>query len=120
MNESLSYCGLVCRTCPIYLVTREQNTEEQLRMKTEIARACNERYGTKYEASDITGCDGCRTEGGRLLIGSQSCAIRKCAGQKGLATCAQCDAYACEKLTTFFSTDPEAKTRLDEVRSKAC
>lgn len=88
-------------------------------MRADIARLCNERYGTKYEAKDITDCDGCRAEGGRLFFGSQSCAIRKCARQKGLATCAQCAEYACEKLAAFFDSDPEAKTRLDEERNRA-
>jgi len=116
MKEMLSYCGLVCHTCPLYLATREQNKEAQTQLRAEIARLCNERYGTKYEAKDITDCDGCRTEGGRLFIGSHSCVLRKCARQKGVATCAQCAEYVCEKLAAFFASDPEAKERLDEMR----
>lgn len=118
-KEMLSSCGLVCHTCPIYLATREKDKEEQLRMRADIARLCNERYGMKYEAKNITDCDGCRAEGKRLFIGSQSCAIRKCVRQKGLVTCAQCADYVCEKLAAFYATDPEAKARLNERRGRS-
>jgi len=118
MSDDLSYCGLVCNTCPIYLVTREANREEQAGKRAEIARLCREHYGMKYGPEDITDCDGCRTEGGRLFSGCIDCAIRNCARQKTLENCAYCPEYACKKLETFFLKDRDAKTRLDEVRSR--
>jgi len=118
MSEMLSYCGLVCDTCPIYLATRVVDPEEQTRMRAEIARLCNERYGVKYEPADITDCDGCRTKEGRLFSGCRDCAIRKCAVDKGLENCAYCAEYVCGGLETFFVSEPSAKTRLDEVRSR--
>ncbi len=117
MDRLISYCGLVCRTCPIYLATREENTDEKTRMRAYIARVCRERYGMTSELEDITDCDGCRTEGGRLFTGSRSCAIRKCAREKGLENCAHCPEYICGKLEAFFVKDPQAKIRLDEARS---
>ncbi len=116
MNTMIAYCGLVCDTCPIHLATRKENKKEQTRMRARIAQMCKEKYGMKYKPEDITDCDGCRTEGGRLFTGSQSCAIRKCAKRKGLINCAHCADYACGKLEVFFAADPEAKIRLDEVR----
>jgi hypothetical protein len=118
MSELLAYCGLVCQTCPIYLATREENKEEQARTRVEISRLCKEHYGMKYEPEDITDCDGCRTEGGRLFSACKDCAIRNCARQKGVETCAHCTDYVCGKLEAFFATDQTAKTRLDEVRSR--
>ncbi len=118
MSELLAYCGLICDTCPIYLATRVVNIEEQTKMRAEIARLCKEQYGMNYEPEDITDCDGCRTEGGRLFSGCRSCAIRNCASGKELETCARCAEYVCEKLETFFVSEPTAKTRLDEVRSR--
>ncbi len=117
MSEMLSYCGLVCNTCPIYLVTREINREEQARKRAEIARLCREQYGMKYEIADITDCDGCRIENGKLFSGCKDCAIRNCAQQKKIENCAYCIEYPCEKLENFFIKDPETRTRLDEVRS---
>ncbi len=117
MTEIIACCGLVCQTCPIYLATRQENKEEQARMRAEIAQLCKEQYGVNYEPEDITDCDGCQTEGERLFSASKNCPIRKCARQKGLENCAYCTEYACGKLEAFFSTDPTAKTRLDEIRS---
>jgi hypothetical protein len=116
MSEILSFCGLVCSTCPIYLATREINKEEQMRKRTEIAKLCKEQYGMNYELSDITDCDGCHAESGRLFSGCNDCAIRKCAKQKAVENCAYCSEYICQKLESFFVNDSAAKTRLDEVR----
>ena len=118
MSDFLSYCGLVCNTCPIYLATREVNEEKQVRKRTEIAKLCKEQYGMNYEPADITDCDGCRTEGGRLFSGCTDCVIRNCAKQKAMENCAYCVEYVCKKLETFFTKDPDGKIRLDEVRSR--
>ncbi len=115
MDEEIAYCGLVCRTCPIYLAAREEDKEKQARLREAIALVCNEKYGMMYGPEDITDCDGCRT-GGRLFAGSRSCAIRKCAVDKGVINCAYCADYICGKLEGFFAADQEAKVRLDEVR----
>jgi hypothetical protein len=42
MTEMVSYCGLTCQTCPIYLATRQEKKEEQARMRAEIVRLCVE------------------------------------------------------------------------------
>ena len=117
MEEILAYCGLTCHGCPIYLTTREENGEKKEKMRAEIARICKEQYGVEYKPEDITDCDGCRTEGGRLFSGSKKCQIRKCASQKGVENCAHCNEYACEKLKEFFATEPDARERLDEIRN---
>jgi hypothetical protein len=118
MNEMLSYCGLVCNTCPIYLVTQEENKEEQERKRIEIAQLCREQYGLNYELADITDCDGCRAMDGRLFSGCTNCVIRKCAKQKAVENCAHCNEYICEQLETFFIKEPSGKRRLGEIRSK--
>jgi hypothetical protein len=100
------------------MATRQENKTERARMRAEIVELCKERYGINYQLEDITDCDGCRTEGGRLFSASKNCAIRKCARDKELENCAYCTEYACRKLETFFITEPTAKTRLDEVRSR--
>ena len=117
MHSILAYCGLVCRTCPIYLATRMEDKNEQARMRTEIARLLNEHYGMKYAPEEIIDCDGCPIEGGRLFSGCQNCSIRKCAREKHLKNCANCGEYACDKLEAFFASEPSARTRLEEIRN---
>ncbi len=48
MAEMVAYCGLTCQSCPIYLATRQENKEEQLRTRTEIIQLCKEHYGVQY------------------------------------------------------------------------
>jgi hypothetical protein len=116
MAEMVAYCGLTCQTCPIYLATRQENREEQARMRAEIVQLCREQYGMNYELEDITDCDGCQTEGERLFSACKNCPIRKCAREKALENCAYCTEYACGRLEAFFRTDPTAKTCLDAIR----
>jgi len=118
MDGLMAYCGLLCQTCPIFLATREKNPAKQVRMREEIVRSCKEQYGMQFRLEEITDCDGCATEGGRLFSACAGCPIRACARQKGLASCAGCSEYACANLERFFATEPDARRRLDEVRSR--
>jgi len=119
MNDGMAYCGLTCQTCPIYLATFEENKEEQARMREEIVRLSLEQYGLKFTFEDITDCDGCRAETGRLFSACKDCPIRNCARAKRLENCAYCPDYACANLAQFFHTDPSCKERLDEIRISA-
>jgi len=117
MDEIITYCGLTCHKCSIYLATREQDPKKKRQMRAEIARKINELYNENLKAEDVTDCDGCLTEIGRLFSGCKKCEIRKCARGKAIENCAYCSEYACEKLEKFFATDPDAKARLDAIRS---
>jgi hypothetical protein len=116
MEKNLAYCGLTCEKCPIYLATREKDDEKRRKMRANIARKIKEHYGEEYEPEDVTDCDGCRTEGGRLFSGSRNCRVRTCARRKGLENCAHCDDYICEKLEEFLAKEPDARARLDAIR----
>jgi len=116
MEDNLSYCGLTCETCPIYLATREQNPKKKHEMRVDIAQQIKEHYGQETKPEDVTDCDGCKTEGGRLYFGCKDCQIRKCAQQKEVETCAYCDEYACDKIQEFFAKEPQSRERLDEIK----
>jgi hypothetical protein len=120
MDEIIAYCGLACHTCPIYVATREKDDEKRHKARAEIADYIKKHYGQECKPEDITDCDGCKTEGGRLFPGCKKCQIRKCARQKGVENCAHCDEYACEKLKEFFATEAHAhaKERLDKIRAQ--
>jgi hypothetical protein len=116
VSEIIAYCGLNCQTCPIYLATRTADENEQAQMRNEIARLCREHYGVNYSPEDISDCDGCFADTGRLFVGCRDCPIRKCALERGVKTCADCGQYVCANLAAHFSLDPTAKDRLDEIR----
>ncbi|MEJ2567937.1 MAG: DUF3795 domain-containing protein [candidate division WOR-3 bacterium] len=116
MEKMLAYCGLDCLSCPIYLVTREPDKEKQKEKRKEIVRLIKEHYGQEFKLEDITDCDGCTADTGRLFSTCKDCTIRKCARQKKLDNCAYCGEYVCETLEEFFSKEQTAKIRLDKLR----
>ncbi len=115
MSPKLSYCGLSCETCPIYVAARESDRDKQTKMRSEIADMCTKHYGVSYQANDINDCDGCRA-GARLFFGCDDCHIRNCAIARNIETCAQCHEYACEELEAFFVKDPAARERLNQIK----
>jgi hypothetical protein len=115
MEKYVSYCGIICQGCPVYWATREKNPEKRRKMRAEIARICSEQYEVRVDSEEVNDCDGCKADK-RLFSGCVKCEIRDCARQKALSNCAHCSDYPCEKLTVFFSTDPQAKIILDVIR----
>ena len=113
----LSFCGLKCDACPIYLATLEKNITEQFAMREAIAKKCLEIYNMNISVKDITDCDGCRANSGRLFSGCQKCEIRKCVQTKKLGNCALCSVFPCLKLEEIFWHDPDAKKRLMKIRN---
>lgn len=99
------------------MATTEKNSKKKREMRAEIAGKINKLYKEKMRAEDVTDCDGCKTEE-RLFSGSQKCEIRKCTRDKGIENCAHCSEYPCEKLREFFVAEPNAKARLDGIRSR--
>jgi len=117
MKPTAAYCGLLCETCPIHVATRVEDRAEQLRMRVDIARRIRETYSSECAPEDITDCDGCTVEGGRLFDSCGHCAIRACARRNHFQNCAWCSAYACDQLETLFRSDADARIRLDAIRS---
>jgi len=86
-------------------------------MRIEIADQCNSIYGMSLQPEQVTDCDGCNADTGRLFSGCLRCEIRKCAKLKNLINCAHCSDYACDILEKHFFMDPGARERLKEFRS---
>ena len=118
MNETISFCGLVCQGCPIFLATREVDKTKKDKMIYDIINMCKEHYGIEYKYEDINDCDGCKSESGRIFSSCKNCKIRECAIERGLDNCAYCDKYECDKLSEIFNTDPNTKVRLDAIGHK--
>ena len=105
MSKMIAYCGLVCTDCPTFLATR--NDDDGAREKTAAYYA--EKFDLHFKPEDIN-CEGCLSEGGKLIDYCRSCEIRKCCQEKGLENCVLCDAQPCEELARFHEFSPDAKT----------
>jgi hypothetical protein len=116
METMIAYCGLRCDSYPIHLATLEKDLSCKQSMRESIAEQCFKHYGLVLQPGDISDCDGCRANRGRLFSGCLNCEIRKCAGHKNIESCAYCSDYVCDRLREHFSLDPGAKTRLEDIR----
>lgn len=112
MNDgNLAYCGIDCSQCPALIAT--QNDDDDLRAKT--ATEWSAMFHADIKATHIS-CDGCKSTTGRQFFHCSQCGIRACATDKGFATCAECDEYACDQLAFVIDNVPEAKAALEALR----
>ena len=112
MDRIIAYCGLVCSDCPAYIAT-QANDQEALER---VAAQWREEYNAPQFTVESVICDGCLTEEGRKCGHCAECEIRACGVARGVANCAHCADYTCEKLERFLGFVPEARGVLDEFR----
>jgi hypothetical protein len=112
MNEIVSVCGLLCNECGAFLATRNDDDEK----RAEVARLWSKQYNADLKPEDIN-CSGCISDSEPIFGHCRVCEIRKCGKEKDVVNCAYCDQYPCEKLDKFFQMVPDAKQRLDKIRS---
>jgi hypothetical protein len=112
MDRIVAYCGLVCTDCPAYIATKADDRAALER----VAAGWREEYDAPEITVESVICDGCPGDTGRKCSHCPECEIRACGVTRGIANCAHCPDYACEKLEDFFGFVPEARTTLDEIQ----
>lgn len=110
MSKMIAYCGLICSDCPTFIAT--QNDDNVARAKT--ATLYSKKFHMNLKPEDIN-CDGCLSNGGRIIAYCQSCDIRKCCREKDLNNCGICKEQPCDKLLKFHKFSPEAKKCFEEL-----
>ena len=116
-QQDISYCGLLCKGCPIFMATLEPDKDKQLNMRREIVDITQKLYNMTFTVEEITDCLGCRSETGPIFKTCYGCKIRNCVRARGLESCAFCDDYPCTNLDPVFKEDKDAKPRLDVLRA---
>ncbi len=111
MSKMIAYCGLVCSDCPTFLATK--NNDDIARQKT--AELYAEKFGLNLKPEDIN-CDGCKSEGGKLIGYCLTCEIRRCCREKGLENCVRCNDQPCEKLIQFHEFSADAKASFEALK----
>ena len=108
MSEMLlAYCGLDCGGCPAYIATKANDTEKLMELAAQ--------WFQKENDAETCRCMGCKSEGPRLGFCEQ-CAVRTCASERGVVTCAHCADYGCDILLAHFEQIPDSKVKLEAVR----
>jgi hypothetical protein len=112
VDRIIAYCGIVCSECDAYLATRANDLETLAR----LAQRAQDEFGVEGATAETMLCDGCLADDGRQIGYCATCEIRACAVERGVANCAHCTDYVCEKLEGFLVQATEARTVLDEIR----
>jgi hypothetical protein len=113
MDSIIAYCGLVCTDCPAYVATQADDREALER----VAIQWREEYGAPNITVESILCDGCLTDDGHKCSHCSECEMRACGMSRGVANCAHCPDYACQKLEGFFGFVPDARALLDGIRA---
>jgi len=112
LTKMIAYCGLVCSDCPAFLATR---SDDDIARK-KIAASWTEKFGHDFKPEDIN-CEGCKSEGKRLVGYCHVCPIRKCALARGVESCARCEEQPCEELLKMHAYSSEAKAAFEALKS---
>ena len=103
----VAVCGLFCPSCPIFI-----GREDKKRLT---------RLATHFQCTiEDLECEGCRS-GKVCKYSCENCKLSKCAFEKGLDFCGECQDYPCEDLRVFQAAMPnrlelwQAQERIKEV-----
>lgn len=101
--EKLNYCGYKCpKECPMKLAGLSNDIEKK-KAAYEMWHI-KDRYGLEFDA-DTVFCNGCKTDQA-LGVAVDNCTVRKCAVEKGVNGCIECDTLpTCDK--SLWKTFPE-------------
>ena len=113
MDEEIAYCGLVCTECPAYRGHKENDIE----LLERAAKVWSDAYGETLTADSIR-CEGCKSASGVKGETCVMCKVRVCAIDRGVESCALCDDYGCDTLEEILHHAPEARQKLEEIRSR--
>ena len=112
MEPHLSLCGFRCDLCLAYRPNIEAHPEN----RQMLSDGWHTYFGFRLSPEDIP-CDGCAANSPVTL--DQGCQVKPCVTQKGLANCADCDAYICEKLTERLISFDEIQEKFEHPIPKA-
>lgn len=107
--EYISYCGLLCNECPVFIATAENNEE----LKEKLAKDySNENCQFLKEDMNCYGCFSEKTGNSKMCV---NCNIRNCADSKKVKNCSYCYEYPCSHIDTYVREGSENRKRLDNI-----
>jgi hypothetical protein len=107
----VSYCGLLCNECPVYVATAQDDTLAKAKLAKEYSSSTNQ-----FTVQDMN-CYGCFSESSRSSKMCGSCEIRNCAELKGVENCDYCTDYPCRYINAHVPAESENRKRLDRVKA---
>lgn len=114
MDRIVSYCGLICNHCPVFIATENNDFEQKVKLSHEYS---SPRYSVGPEEIN---CTGCYADSKVIFKFCRECEIRICGIEKAKENCAHCQEYPCSKLDIPFKNSPENKKILDSIKERLC
>lgn len=95
MARILAACGNDCSACPRYVAHPYEKSSEELRHAAELWMGIG--YRDHVVSNEEIACTGCKPENWcRYQVVS-------CCAERGIATCAECSEYPCERMRECFA-----------------
>ncbi len=112
-NNAVLYapCGIDCSVCDAYKATQTDDTA----LFQKLAENYEKQFDKKIDPETLR-CDGCASDN-RHIGFCAVCSIRSCAFAKGFSTCAECDAFPCEKGSFIWVEGSKSKATLEMLKS---
>ena len=110
--EYISYCGILCNECPVFVATAGNDGKMKAKLAKEYS---NER--NQFSIEDMK-CYGCFWEGNKASKMCGGCEIRNCAEPKGVKNCGYCNDYPCSQINSHVPEGSENRNRLDAIKAK--
>ncbi len=107
MEPIISLCGMRCDLCLAYRPNVEAHPENQQL----ISDGWHKYFGFRIPPEEII-CDGCFLEGNETI--DAECAVRPCVIEHGVANCAACDSYICDKLAGILVDFDDMQAKFDQ------
>lgn len=89
----IGYCGYDCGSCAA------RSDDPAVRQK--LVDGWRRIFGHQTYTAENVHCAGCRGEG---RVADQKCQARPCAREKGVASCAQCPDFICDKVRQLLAS----------------
>jgi hypothetical protein len=109
--EYISYCGILCNECPVYVATAGNDE----RMKAKLAKEYSSERN-QFSIKDME-CYGCFWDGNKTSTLCGKCEIRICAEPRGIENCGYCGDYPCHHITSHVREGSENRKRLDAIKA---
>lgn len=108
----IAYCGLNCEECEAYKATI--NNDDELREK--VAKEWS--ILNKIEITkEMINCEGCHNNGKKTPFCENLCPIRKCAINKNVSTCGECqNLRSCEELKKIIDNNEKELYNLLHIK----
>jgi hypothetical protein len=93
VDEMIGYCGYNCHLC----AARSDDPAVRQRLVDGWRRI----FGHEMYTAENVRCDGCRSDG---KVADERCRARPCARERGVASCAECDEFPCDKMRALMGS----------------